>query len=142
MYIYTTLIHVLILCLRAYFLCTACTSSQAQHKVLPGEDSIDLIEYNRKLSRASSSGSSHERVPASGRHREDSTDSGRVAELQAKYEEEMIRLTEKLSAAEDATEQLRKENQKLIRKLADAEEVTEQSEVATIEVHVHFYIFM
>jgi predicted RNase H-like nuclease (RuvC/YqgF family) len=102
----------------------------SQDKVLHGEDSIRLLEYQRKLSRASSSGSSFDKLPPA-RYRGDSTSS---TDLKKLHDEEVTALTKQLSTAEDEVQKLKKENEKLERKLKEAEEVAHQAGAAATEV--------
>jgi predicted nucleic acid-binding Zn-ribbon protein len=105
-------------------------TSMSQDKVLHGEDSIRLLEYQRKLSRASSSGSSFDKLPPA-RYRGDSTSS---TDLKKLHDEEVTALTKQLSTAEDEVQKLKKENEKLERKLKEAEEVAHQAGAAATEV--------
>ena len=112
--------------------------SQGVHKVLPGERSIGVADYQRKLSHASSSTSSctldH---PPTGLQQDDSSTSRTMSELKERHDEDVTTLTERLSAEEKRAEGLKREKEKLERKLKEAEEVAEQASVAALQVRIY-----
>ena len=97
---------------------------------MPGERSFDFIQYHHTLSKTSSSGSSYERQPSVKPGSEEL-----LSQLKTKHDEEVTRLTERLSLVEAERDRVTRKKEKLERKFNEAENVVAQASSAGLEVH-------